>query len=328
MALYREPINQGITAMQRRELNDLLWFVAVAEERSFTKAAAKLGTSQPTLSATIKQLEQRLGLRLLTRTTRSVAPTEAGERLLASMAPRIAEIEQDIANLMALREKPSGLVRITISDHAYNWLVWPKLRSVLLDYPDVRVEFSIDNGLRNIVEERFDAGVRLGESLEKDMVAIRISPDWRLVAVASPAYLALHGTPTSPPDLVHHNCINHRQGRSGGLYSWEFAKDGREVRVRVEGQLAFNSSLPMVQAAIDGCGLAFVPEDLVAGPLASGELLQVLDDWSPCFPGYHLSYPSRRQLSPAMSVVVDALRHRSSDRREQMDRSGQPQPKL
>jgi DNA-binding transcriptional LysR family regulator len=296
--------------MKRRELNDLLWFIAVAEERSFTKAAAKLGTSQSTLSATIKQLEQRLGLRLLTRTTRSVSPTEAGEKLLASMAPRIAEIEHDLASLMSLREKPSGLVRITISDHAYNWLVRPKLGPLTMEYPDIRLEFSIDNGLRNIVEERFDAGVRLGESLEKDMVAVRISPDWRLVAVASPAYLAMHGTPSSPQDLVHHNCMNHRQGRSGGLYSWEFARDGRELRVRVEGQLTFNSTLPMVEAAVDGGGIAYVPEDMVVPMLADGRLVQVLNEWCPHFPGYHLSYPSRRQLSPAMSVIVDALKHR------------------
>jgi DNA-binding transcriptional LysR family regulator len=296
--------------MKRRELNDLLWFIAVAEERSFTKAAAKLGTSQSTLSATIKQLEQRLGLRLLTRTTRSVSSTEAGEKLLASVAPRIAEIEHDLASLMSLREKPSGLVRITISDHAYNWLVRPKLGPLTMEYPDIRLEFSIDNGLRNIVEERFDAGVRLGESLEKDMVAVRISPDWRLVAVASPAYLAMHGTPSSPQDLVHHNCMNHRQGRSGGLYSWEFARDGRELRVRVEGQLTFNSTLPMVEAAVDGGGIAYVPEDMVVPMLADGRLVQVLNEWCPHFPGYHLSYPSRRQLSPAMSVIVDALKHR------------------
>lgn len=296
--------------MQRRELNDLLWFVAVAEERSFTKAAAKLGTSQSTLSATIKQLEQRLGLRLLTRTTRSVSPTEAGDKLLASMAPRIAEIEQEIASLMALQEKPSGLVRITISDHAYNWLVRPKLKQVLADYPDIRMEFSIDNGLRNIVEERFDAGVRLGENLEKDMVAVRISPDWRLVVVAAPDYLDRYGMPSTPQDLVHHNCMNHRQGRGGGLYSWEFARGGRELRVRVEGQLTFNSTLPMVEAAVDGGGIAYVPGDMVMPLLADGRLVQVLDEWSPYFSGYHLSYPSRRQLSPAMSVIVDALRYR------------------
>lgn len=297
--------------MQRRELNDLLWFIAVAEERSFTRAAAKLGTSQSTLSHTIKNLEQRLGLRLLTRTTRSVSPTEAGERLLQSIAPRMQEIETDLANLMALRDKPSGTVRITISDHAYETLVWPKLRPVLAEYPDIHVEFSIDNGLRNIVEERFDAGVRLGENLEKDMVAVRIGPDWRLIAVASPDYLAERPAPQSPQDLVHHSCINHRQGRSGGLYSWEFAKEGRALRVRVEGQLTYNSSLPMVEAAIAGRGIAYVPENLASHALASGHLFQVLADWSPFFSGYHLSYPSRRQMSPALSIIVEVLRHRN-----------------
>lgn len=297
--------------MQRDDLNDLLWFLAVAEERSFTRAAAKLGTSQSTLSHTIKRLEQRLGLRLLTRTTRSVAPTEAGERLVHSLAPRVAEIETDIANLMELRDKPSGTVRITISDHAYETLVWPKLKPVLRDYPDIRMEFSIDNGLRNIVEERFDAGVRLGESLDKDMIAVRIGPDWRLVAVASPEYFTRHPAPETPQDLVHHDCINHRQARAGGLYAWEFAKDGRELRVRVEGQLTFNTTFPMVDAAIDGRGIAYIPENMVSDAIADGRLVQVLDDWSPMFAGYHLSYPSRRQMSPAMAVIVDALRHRS-----------------
>lgn len=296
--------------MQRSDLNDLLWFLAVAEERSFTRAAAKLGTSQSTLSHTIKKLEQRLGLRLLTRTTRSVAPTEAGERLLQSMGPRIAEIETDLANLMALRERPAGTVRLTVSDHAYQTLVWPKLEPVLTAYPDVRVEFSIDNGLRNIVEERFDAGVRLGENLDKDMIAVRIGPDWRLVAVASPEYFSRHPMPLTPQDLVHHDCINHRQARAGGLYAWEFAKGDREVRVRVEGQLTFNSSVPMVDAAIKGHGIAYVPENFATEAIASGQLIQVLDDWSPSFAGYHLYYPSRRQTSPAMSVVIDALRHR------------------
>jgi DNA-binding transcriptional LysR family regulator len=296
--------------MQRSDLNDLLWFVAVAEERSFTRAAARLGTSQPTLSHTIKRLEERMGLRLLTRTTRSVAPTEAGERLLASLQPRLADIEDDIANLMGLRDKPSGTVRITVSDHAYHTLLWPKLRPVLPNYPDIRMEFSLDNGLRNIVEERFDAGVRLGESLDKDMIAVRIGPDWRLVAVASPDYFARHAPPQTPQDLVRHDCINHRQGRSGGLYAWEFERDGHALRVRVEGQLTFNTTLPMIDAAISGRGIAFVPQDLVGDAIADGRLVQVLDDWSPYFAGYHLYYPSRRQMSPAMAVVVDALRHR------------------
>jgi DNA-binding transcriptional LysR family regulator len=297
--------------MQRNDLNELLWFLAVASERSFTKAAAKLGTSQSTLSHTIKRLEARMGLRLLTRTTRSVAPTEAGERLLQSLAPRIEEIESDIANLMALRDKPSGTVRITVSDHAYDSVIWPRLRPVLQTYPDIHLEISIDNGFRNIVEERFDAGVRLGESLDKDMIAVRIGPDWRLVTVASPDYFTRHPIPLTPQDLMHHNCMNHRQARSGGLYAWEFAKDGRELRVRVEGQLTFNTSFAMIDAAIAGYGIAYVPENLVLDHIARGRLTQVLDDWSPFFAGYHLYYPSRRQMSPAMAVIVDALRWRS-----------------
>lgn len=228
--------------MQRGEMDDLLWFLAVSEERSFTRAAARLGTSQSTLSHTIKRLEARLGLRLLTRTTRSVAPTEAGERLLQSLAPRIAEIEADLAGLTALRDKPTGTVRLTVSDHAYRSIVWPKLAPILAAYPDIRLEVSIDNGLRDIVEERFDAGVRLGESVDKDMIAVRIGPDWRLVAVAAPGYFATRPTPRVPQDLVQHDCINHRQCRSGDLYAWEFEKDGREVRVRVEGQLTFNTT--------------------------------------------------------------------------------------
>jgi DNA-binding transcriptional LysR family regulator len=296
--------------MQRGDLNDLLWFLAVAEERNFTRAAAKLGTSQSTLSHTIKRLEERLGLRLLTRTTRSVAPTEAGERLLASLGPHVADIESDLANLMGLRDKPSGTVRITVSDHAYETLLWPKLEPLLPNYPDLRMEFSIDNGFRNIVEERFDAGVRLGESLDKDMIAVRIGPDWRLVAVASPTYLANRGIPEAPQDLVRHDCMNHRQGRSGGLYAWEFARDGRDVRVRVEGQLTYNTTRPMIDAAISGRGIAYVPENLASDAIADGRLVLVLDEWSPFFAGYHLYYPSRRQMSPAMAVIVNALRHR------------------
>jgi DNA-binding transcriptional LysR family regulator len=297
--------------MRRGELNDLLWFLAVAEEGSFTRAAAKLGTSQSTLSHTIKQLEARLGLRLLTRTTRSVAPTEVGQKLIQSMAPRIGEIEADLENLMALRGKPSGTVRLTVSDHAYETIVWPKLRSVLQENPDIHLEFSVDNGLRNIVDEQFDAGVRLGESIDKDMIAVRIGPDWRLVAVASPTYLARHPAPQTPHDLVNHSCINHRQTRSGGLYSWEFEKDGHELRVRVDGQVTLNNSCPMVDVAIDGCGIAYIGEDLVQDAIADGRLVQVLDEWSPKFSGYHLYYPSRRQLSPAMMIVLDALRHRA-----------------
>jgi len=294
--------------MQRQDLNDMLLFMAVAQERSFTKAAARLGTSQSTLSHTIKQLEQRLGLRLLARTTRSVSPTEAGERLLRTLIPHLQDIEGEIDALMAFRDKPSGLVRITLSDHAYGWIVWPKLKPVLRDYPDIKVELNLDNGFRDIVEERFDAGVRLGESLDKDMIAVRISPDWRLVAVASADYLDRHSIPRTPQDLVHHNCINHRQSRSGGLYAWEFAKDGRELRVRVEGQLTFNTTIAMVEAASAGLGIAYVPESLVADKLSAEELVQVLDEWSPMFAGYYLYYPTRRQNSAAFNVIVNALR--------------------
>ncbi|ESZ62707.1 LysR family transcriptional regulator [Mesorhizobium sp. L103C131B0] len=296
--------------MQRDGMKDLLWFVAVARERSFTRAAAKLGTSQSTLSSTIKELEARLGVRLLTRTTRSVSPTEAGERLFQSLVPRFEEIESDLASLVAFRDKPSGTVRITLSDHALQTTVWPKLQPVLNDNPDVRVELYSDNGMKNIVEERFDAGVRLGESIDRDMIAVRIGPDWRLVAVASPDYFSRHPVPTAPQDLVDHDCINMRQATFGGLYAWEFARDGRDLRVRVEGQLTFNSSIPMIEAATSGFGIAYVPENLVSHHIAEGRLRLVLDDWSPPFAGYHLYYPSRRQLSPAMAVIIDALRHR------------------
>ncbi len=294
--------------MQRQDLNDMLWFMAVAEERSFTRAAARLGTSQSSLSHTIKRLEERLGFRLLSRTTRSVSATEAGERLLRSLTPRIRDIESEVDALMAFRDKPSGAVRITLSDHALQWVVWPRLKPMLLEYPDIHVEFDINNGFRNIVEERFDAGVRLGESLDKDMIAVRISPDWRLVAVASPDYLARHGTPQVPQDLLAHNCINHRQVSSGGLYAWEFARDGRELRVRVEGQLTFNSSTAMIDAALSGLGLAYIPENGIAAHIASGRLVQVLDEWSPMFDGYFLYYPSRRQNSPAFAMVMNTLR--------------------
>ena len=295
--------------MKRQDLNDMLWFLSVAEERSFTRAAAKLGTSQSTLSHTIKKLEARMGLRLLTRTTRSVAPTEAGERLLRSLAPRIEELETEIDELMEIRDKPSGTVRINLSDHALESVVWPKLRPLLLNYPDIKVELNRDNGFRNIVEERFDAGVRLGESLDNDMIAVRIGPDWRLVAVGSPEYFAGHPAPQAPQDLVRHNCINHRQAGSGGLYAWEFAKDDRELRVRVDGQLTFNTSYAMVDAAVSGYGIAYIPEDLVTEQIGSGSLVQVLDEWSPTFAGYYLYYPSRRQNSPAFKIVVGALRH-------------------
>jgi DNA-binding transcriptional LysR family regulator len=298
--------------MAKEQFNDLLWFLAVAEERSFTRAAAKLGIAQSTLSHTIKRLEGRMGIRLLTRTTRNVAPTPAGERLQQSLAPRIAEIEAEIAALTAFRDKPAGRVRITLSDHAMNSVVWPKLRPVLGAYPDIKVELAVDNRFRNIIEEGFDAGIRLGEGVEKDMIAVRIGPDWRLVAVAAPGYFATHPVPTHPRELIGHACINHRQEAAGGLYAWEFERDGEELRVRVDGQLTFNSSQAMIEPALHGYGIAYVPEDLVARHVAAGDLVVVLDDWSPAFPGYYIYYPSRRQTLPAFKVLIEALRHRGS----------------
>jgi DNA-binding transcriptional LysR family regulator len=297
--------------MAKTDLNQLTWFQAVAEERSFTKAAAKLGVAQSTLSHTIKQLESRMGIRLLARTTRNVATTAAGERLLQTIAPRIGEIEDEIAALMAFREKPSGSIRLTLSDHALESVVWPKLKPVLASYPDISVELILDSTFRNIVEEGFDAGVRLGESVEKDMIAVRIGPDWRLVAVASPDYFAAHDEPEHPQDLIRHVCINMRHETAGVLYAWEFEKDGQALRVRVNGQLTFNNSYAMIDAALNGYGIAYVPENIVERHIASGLLLRILDDWSPFFDGYFLYYPSRRQNLPAFKVIIDALRHRS-----------------
>lgn len=297
--------------MQREDIKHLLWFIEVAREGSFTRAAASLGTSQSTLSYTIRQLEARLGVRLLTRTTRNVATTEAGERLYLSLAPRFQGIAADLADLVAFREKPSGTVRLTLSDHALQTTVWPRLETVLADYPDIHIELYSDNGMRNIVEERFDAGVRLGESLDKDMIAVRIGADWRLLAVGSPAYFGRHGVPETPQDLVGHICINTRQATWGGFYAWEFEREGRELRVRVEGQLSFNSSLTQVDAALKGYGIAYVPEDIVQRHVEEGTLQAVLANWSQPFTGYHLYYPSRRQLSPAMKVIIEALRYRS-----------------
>lgn len=297
--------------MAGTDFNDLAWFRIVAEERSFTRAAARIGVAQSTLSHTIKRLETNLGLRLLNRTTRNVAPTPAGQRLLATVAPRLDEIEDEIAAVMALRDTPSGNLRLTLSDHAFRTVVWPGLKPLLAAHPDLRIEFSLDSGFRNIVEDGFDAGVRLGESVEKDMIATRIGPDWRMIAVASPAYLADHGTPAHPRDLLGHDCINMRHETSGGLYAWEFEKDGQAVNVRVEGQLTFNNSYAMMDAVRSGLGIAFVPNDLAEPDVASGRLVLLLDDWSPFFDGYFLYYPTRRQHLPMFQLVLDALRHRT-----------------
>jgi DNA-binding transcriptional LysR family regulator len=297
--------------MQRGHLDDLVAFVAVGRERSFTKAAAKLGVSQSALSHTIRALETRLGVRLLTRTTRSVSPTEAGERLLHALGPRFEEIEAELAAVSELREKPAGNIRLTTTDYAADTILWPKLIRFLRQYPDIKVEIIIDYGLTDIVAQRFDAGVRAGEQVAKDMIAVRIGPDMRMAVVGAPAYFAKRSPPKKPQDLTDHNCINLRLPTYGGLYAWEFEKGNRELRVRVDGQLVFNGTTQMLNAALAGFGLAYVPEDLAQPHLAKGLLKRVLEDWCPPFPGYHLYYPSRRQSSPAFALVVDALRYRS-----------------
>jgi len=297
--------------MARDTLSDLTAFLAVARARSFTRAAAGLGVSQSALSQTIAGLEERLGVRLLTRTTRSVAPTEAGERLLARIGPHFDGIEAELAALGELREKPAGTIRITASEHAAATRLWPVLARFLPRYPDIKVELSVDSGLTDIVAERFDAGVRLGEQVEKDMVAVRIGPDLRMAAVAAPAYLARHPAPQTPHDLARHDCINLRLPTLGGFYPWEFEKDGRALNVRVEGRLAFNNTRLILQAAEAGFGIAFLPEDHVRAALAAGRLARVLADWSPYFPGFHLYYPSRRQPTPAFALLVEALRYRA-----------------
>lgn len=294
--------------MLKENFNDLIAFLMVARERSFTKAAAQLGVSQSALSHAIRGLEERLALRLLTRTTRSVAPTEAGERLLNSIGPRLAEIESELNALGEMRDRPAGNIRITAGEHAVDAVLWPVLRTFLVDYPDINVEITVDNSLTDIVAGRFDAGIRLGEQVAKDMVAVRIGPDMRMVPVASPDYFARYGLPATPQALQNHRCINMRLPTLGGLYAWEFARDGREIKVRVEGQLTFNSLRQRIDAAQLGLGIAFVPEDTVAEPLADGRLQMALDDWCPPFPGYYLYYPSRRQHTTAFALLIEAQR--------------------
>jgi DNA-binding transcriptional LysR family regulator len=296
--------------MPHTDLNDIVAFLAVARERSFTRAAAQLGISQSALSQTVRGLEVRLGLRLLTRTTRSVAPTEAGERLLRAAGPRLEEIDAELAALNELRDKPSGTIRITAHDHAVRAVVWPALAKLLPHYPDIKVEIVIDYGLTDIVAERYDAGVRSGEMVAKDMIAVRIGPDMRSAVVGAPSYFARRPKPKTPQDLTTHTCINLRLPTRGGLYAWEFKKGTRELRVRVEGQLVFNGTAPMLDAALAGFGLAYVPEDTVQALLADGRLVRVLADWCPVYSGYHLYYPNRRQPTPAFALVVDALRFR------------------
>jgi DNA-binding transcriptional LysR family regulator len=296
--------------MQRGNLDDLKAFVAVGHERSFTKAAAKLCVSQSALSHTMRALEARLGVRLLTRTTRSVAPTEAGERLLHTLGPRFEEIEAELAALRELRAKPAGTIRITAAEHAVTTLLWPKLAKFLKQYPDIKVEIAVDSGLTDIVAQRFDAGVRDGEQVAKDMIAVRIGPDIRIAVVGAPSYFRSRPEPEKPQDLIGHDCINLRLPTLGGLYAWEFEKGARELKVRVEGQLVLNGTFQMLNAALAGFGLAYVPQDVAQPHLAKGRLKRVLEDWCPPYSGYHLYYPSRRQSSAAFALLVDALRHR------------------
>jgi DNA-binding transcriptional LysR family regulator len=296
--------------MPGENFNDLAAFAAVAKERNFTRAAAKLGVSQSALSQTIRSLEERLGLRLLTRTTRSVAPTEAGERLLRTIAPRFEEIESALASLSELREKPAGTIRITAGEHAAVSVLQPALRKILPRYPEIHIEINVDYSLTDIVAEGYDAGVRLGEQVAKDMIAVRIGPDLRMAVVGAPAYFKHRPIPRTPQDLAAHNCINIRLPTYGGLFPWDLEKDGREVNVRVEGQLVFNSMTLRLASALQGLGLAYMPEDQAHPYIANRRLIRVLEDWCPPFPGYHLYYPSRRHSSPAFAVLVETLRFR------------------
>src|SRR6266566_2357819 len=297
--------------MRRGNVNDLLAFLAVARERSFTKAAAKLGVSQSALSHTIRGLEARLGLRLLTRTTRSVSPTQAGERLLQTVGHRFEEIEAELEALSELRDKPAGTIRITATDYAADTILFPKLAKFLPEYPDIKIEIIIDYGLTDIVAQRYDAGVRAGEQVAKDMIAVRIGPDIRMAVVGAPSYFAKRSPPKKPKDLNDHSCINLRLPTYGGLYAWEFEKGDGELRVRVDGQLVLNSTAQMLKAALAGFGLAYVPHDVAQPHVAEGRLNRVLEDWCPPYTGYHLYYPSRRQSSPAFNLLVDALRYRN-----------------
>ncbi|KAF2395107.1 MULTISPECIES: LysR family transcriptional regulator [Pseudomonas] len=296
--------------MRRQDFGELNAFMVVAQERSFTRAAGILGTSQSTLSQTIQRLETRLGLQLLTRSTRSVAATEAGERLLETLTPAFSGIDAKLADLTQLRDKPAGIVRINATEHVTQTLLWPVLARLLPDYPDIQVEIVSESGLVDIVSGRYDGGVRIGELVEKDMIAVRIGPQLKMVAVASPAYFARKPKPLKPHDLADHTCINLRFPSSGGLYSWEFEKEGQALRVRVEGALTFNSGSMLVAGALDGFGIAYVTNDYVDNLIADGRLVKVLEDWSPPFAGYHLYYPGRKSKSPAFALIVEALRYR------------------
>jgi DNA-binding transcriptional LysR family regulator len=296
--------------MKRDELGDLFGFLSVAEERSFTRAAARLGTSQSSLSHTIRRLEERMGVRLLTRTTRNVAPTEAGEQLVETLRPAFSDIQTRLDSMSALRQKPAGNIRITSSRHASETILMPAVMQLMAAHPDVKVEISVDQRFTDLVAERYDAGVRLGEQVEKDMIAVKIGPELRMTVVGSPAYFAKHPKPVTPHDLTKHVCINLRLPTLGGLYAWEFEKKGRPLNVRVDGQFTCNDVPMIVHAAVNGLGLACLPDDQFQDLIEEGRLVRVLADWCPPFPGYHLYYPSRRQSSPAFVLLVEALRYR------------------
>lgn len=296
--------------MARENLNDLSAFVAVAQAHSFTKAAARLGISPSALSHAMRGLEERLGVRLLARTTRSVAPTEAGERLLTVVLPHLQGIESELSALNLLRDIPAGTIRLTASEHAAYTVIYPVLARLAADYPEIKIEVNVDNMLADLVAGRFDAGIRLGEHVERDMVAVRIAPDMRMALVGTPAYFERHPRPEAPQDLTQHECIGIRLPTHGGLLPWEFDKDGRSITVRVEGQLIFNTMSLALRAVLDGLGLGYCLDDMAAEAIADGRLIRVLEDWCEPFPGYHIYYPSRRQLSPALRLLVDALRLR------------------
>jgi DNA-binding transcriptional LysR family regulator len=296
--------------MLKENLNDFLAFLAVAREHSFTRAAAQLGVSQSALSHAVRGLEARLGVRLLARTTRSVATTEAGERLLHTIGPRFDEIEGELSALSELRDRPAGTIRITAGEHAAEAVLWPALARLLPAYPDIKVELIVDQGLTDIVAERYDAGIRLGEQIAKDMIALRIGPDFRMVVVGAPSYFTKHARPKTPQELTSHACINIRLPTYGGIYAWEFEKRGRGLKVRVDGPLVFNTLSLRMKAVLAGLGLAYLAEDQVQDAIADGRLVQVLDDWCAPFSGYHLYYPSRRQQTPAFAVLLEALRYR------------------
>jgi DNA-binding transcriptional LysR family regulator len=300
--------------MAKENLNDLQAFVVVARERSFTRAAAQMGMSRSALSHAMLALEARLGVRLLTRTTRSVSTTEAGARLLDTVAPRLQEIEAELGQLSAMRDKPAGTVRITAHDHAIGTALWPRLMPLLKEYPDIQIEFSVDYGFTDIAAQRFDAGVRVGDRIDKDMVAVRISPDMRMSVAASPDYLQGKTPPKKPQDLTGHRCVNLRLPTRGNLYAWDFEKGRKSVNVKVDGQTIFNNTALMLQAALDGLGFAYVPYDLLKPHIDAGRLIPVLEDWWPTFPGYHLYYANRRQIAPALALVIEALRYRKAER--------------